>query len=251
MRSHEYIAPGLTVLLAAAAAVLASLLLVAVKPEQALQVVLVIIALIGSIIILVLVTFWYAHRVMYKDREGLLGEFNEIQKQIARARALVTDLLRKFGPPEGGSRIMSLEETETLERGCSEAWVVTKDFFWDLDNEVYRENVVLPNIERGVKYTYFFPSTPDMHDRASALWGMIKKHDSVQFVPLDSKYFTLMEHELVIYDPESSRPRGIMVDIERSRAADMANSIDLYLNERNVVPRLVSQLRAFRRSSQQ
>ena len=133
--------------------------------------------------------------------------------------------------------LITLDETIRMERAATDIYVVTRDFYWDLDHDF--GSVTVDNIiTRNISYCYLCPNTGRSHDAVSDLTKRLPIDHSfhVSYLPPEMMAATLFE--FVLYDrKDEGRAQGVIVDILWRRYFDPSKAIELVMDRANVLPR--------------
>lgn len=221
---------GLILLLLGTPVVLISgLIFLLVDPRYTWNLTILVALLFVSLTIAAFITFRYASREIFLENEQLFG----IQSNFESIRRQALDLLHLLKPH---SFIIMGEELKHIEGSAKEVWVATGDFFWDYDNEEWKQHIKA-NIEKGKRYIYFFPDTQNLRAKARDLQREFSGRN-VRFVPVPEENFSLLQHETVIYDPLSENPQGVMVDLQYMRYRRPEETLDIQL-DRQVISNFI------------
>ena len=159
--------------------------------------------------------------------------------------------LERIGSIREGHTLISQEETSEIEKAARKVWIVTKDFWWDLENQKFANDVVFPNIQKGIEYRYLYPDTLEGNSSAEILVGKIrqlcphsrnplKPRVKVSLHAAPQEVFDPLMHEIIIYHgsrQDNSDTVAVIVYINGKRHESSEVSRDLLIPYPKVVDR--------------
>jgi hypothetical protein len=110
--------------------------------------------------------------------------------------------------------ILNKKELIKIEENSKEIWIITPDFYFDLQNEEIR-NCVKENLKNNKKYVYFFPFSTENKKKLILMKKYYNQYlKNIKFVKLDKKFCEIFLNEIAIYNPKNNKEKfGIIADI--------------------------------------
>lgn len=102
-----------------------------------------------------------------------------------------------------------------LESEAPEIWLLTSDLLDDAQGGPFQK-VVTSNLQKGKRYVYFAPNTPEIRARIEMVFSHHKNNKNLKVVYLPDKFFFLVPKlDIAIYNPLSkgSIPRSAFLGI--------------------------------------
>ncbi len=99
---------------------------------------------------------------------------------------------------------------------CSEVWVCTLDLSNDISDTGFFHDVVIKNIQKGIRYTYILPETNVILSKLPALKIVFKSNPNLLSIKLisESKYRSIAFSHAVIYNPTMASKRKAVAFLE-------------------------------------
>jgi hypothetical protein len=100
--------------------------------------------------------------------------------------------------------LLDAQQLASYERNvpAKEIWLITSDLLDDSQGGLFMD-VVRKNLQRGIRYVYFFPRTPENNSRADSIRAT-QKSDALKYVFLPDDFFFLVPKlDIVIYNPRA------------------------------------------------
>jgi hypothetical protein len=191
-----------------------------------------IVLIIALIILNLLLLYVFARALVFEDF------FRELKPALDKIRLIHEEI-----------PLISQDETAEIEKSAKKVWVLTKDFWWDLQNQEFAEKYVYPNIQRGVEYRYIYPDSKDGNNAAEALVqrirercrtprSLFKRRINVSLRAAPTDVFDPLIHEVVIYHGSQrvgGEPVAVICDINGKRYDSIRESRDQLISYKKVV----------------
>jgi hypothetical protein len=128
--------------------------------------------------------------------------------------------------------------TRDMESKSKSVWVITKDFFWDTQNE-YSKKVVKANLREGKQYRYYCPQGQASMNRIKEICGWFGASHHIEVVQVPENLIDVLSFEYVLYDATTGNQKGILSDFLGRRFNGPDEVVDMQLEETEVLPHFV------------
>ena len=150
----------------------------------------------------------------------VLGLYWIVIWQVGRPlERILTDLksdliIQQFQAQHGW--LLDVKQLAAYERNVKarEIWLITSDFSDDLQDGPFMK-IIDHNLQKGIRYVYFFPNTPENKARAEMIHAALKS-PLLKCIHLPDNFFFLVPKlDIVIYNPrgEGGLPKSAFMGI--------------------------------------
>lgn len=129
-------------------------------------------------------------------------------------------------------------ETEMIEKGSTEIWIITLDFYWDLNNSQYA-NLVKEKVKNEDRYWWIYPNGSS--NSAEILKKRLNtiSNNNIHFTPIINEITDYFPHDVVIYNPDTENPTVILCDVNGRKGDIPSESLDMPITDKKLALRYI------------